>query len=365
MPTPLNAYRARIKNLRAAMREHRLAAFLITNAHDIRYLTPFTGEDSFLLLTADSACIISDSRFEEELDAATPVADVFIRSGDMMEAVRAVTAGARVKRLAIQGEYATVNFHARLSAALKGVKITPVSSLLSDLRVVKDKDEIAHIRAAIAIQEAALKATLKTLRAAQTESDIAARLEFEMKARGSSTPSFETIVAAGPNSSRPHYRPQRAKLKAGGVLLIDWGAKSNGYCSDMTRTFALAKWPKPMAEVYDVVLEAHLAAIDAIKPGVTGRQVDAAARTVIERAGYGPRFGHGLGHGIGLDIHENPRLHRVSADAPLKEGMVVTVEPGIYLPGKGGVRIEDDVLVTKRGAQGLCTLPKTRDWATL
>ena len=213
-------------------------------------------------------------------------------------------------------------------------------------------------------REDALVATLGQIDGGMTELEVTAVLEYEMKARGSTDPAFGSIVAAGANGSLPHAIPGKAKLKRNSTLLIDWGATVNGYRSDMTRTFTLGKWPPVMREVYEIVLDAHYAGIDAIRPGAIAGEVDAAARKIITDAGYGKEFGHSLGHGIGLNVHEAPGL-RAGADTVLEPGMVVTVEPGIYLPGVGGVRIEDDVLVTARGARSLCSLPKDIRWATL
>lgn len=362
---PLPLYRARIKRLRAHLDNSGVASLLITNPLDIRYLSPFCGDDSYALLTDSQFWIISDSRFTEDLIPAHPLATVIMRKGDMVAAVKDLVSSARPRTVGIQADYLTIAARSKLAAALGPRKLKDTSGLLSSLRIVKDDFEIAAIRHAVSIQEAALKATLKTLRAGQTESAIAARLEFEMKTRGSPKPSFDTIVAAGPNSSKPHAVPGSAKLARGGVLLIDWGATHGGYHSDMTRTFALGKWPAKLAEAYKVVLEAHNAALAAVAPGKTGEQLDAVARNIIIKAGYGDQFGHGLGHGIGLNIHEDPRLNRYGSANILRPGMVVTIEPGIYLPGLGGIRIEDDALVTKRGGEGLCTLPKDLRWATI
>ena len=220
------------------------------------------------------------------------------------------------------------------------------------------------IRKAIKVQERALLDLLPTITAGQTELELAARLECRMKELGASDPSFPTIMAARANGSKPHGVPGKTKTGAGKPLLIDWGARVDGYISDLTRTFSLGKWSRQMREVYGVVLDAQLAAIDAVRPGLSCADLDAAARRVIEDAGYGKRFGHALGHGIGLDVHEGPRIGS-EITSPLKEGMVITIEPGVYLPGIGGVRIEDDILVTSRGGRVLSSLPKDIDWATL
>ncbi len=360
-----DTYKARLKRLRAALTRLETPALLITNPNDVRYLAPFTGEDSYAILTAASLHVISDARFEVELAALKGHAHVVLRRGDMIDALKQVVADLALKSLALQAEHLTVDARARMSKALRGTKLTDTTGVLATLRSVKDDAEVAFIKRAVSIQEAALKAVLPSIKPGVRELDIAAELEFEMKSRGSVKPAFDTIVAIGPNAARAHAVPGVSKLPKNGTVLIDWGARAAGYCSDMTRTFALGKWHPLLADVYKLVLEAHHAALHAARPGITGQQLDAVARAVIEKSGYGPRFGHGLGHGIGLNIHENPRLNRYAADQPLQPGMVVTIEPGIYLPGVGGVRIEDDALITKQGAQPLCTLPKTLPWATL
>ncbi|MDH3583872.1 MAG: aminopeptidase P family protein, partial [Phycisphaerae bacterium] len=205
---------------------------------------------------------------------------------------------------------------------------------------------------------------LAEVKPGMTEQEVAARLEYHMRCGGADGPSFPIIVGAGANGSIPHYMPGRARVKKHGTILIDFGARYRGYCSDMTRVVALGRMPRKLAEIYKIVLNAQLAGIDAIGPGVPLKKVDAAARAVIDGAGYAKHFRHGLGHGIGLEIHEEPRLSARSR-GELQPGQVVTVEPGIYLPGVGGVRLEDDILVTDRGHRNLCRLPKSLESAII
>ena len=206
--------------------------------------------------------------------------------------------------------------------------------------------------------EEAFLAMRKTIKVGQTEQEMAARLEYEMKLRGASGPSFPTICAEGANSALPHASPGQRKVKRGSAVLFDWGARVNGYCSDLTRMVFVGSIPRKIGEIYEIVLEAQLAAIDAIRPGRRMCDVDAVARKIVTDAGYGERFNHGLGHGLGIDVHEAPSLSWRSK-AKLEPGMLVTAEPGIYLPGIGGVRIEDDVLVTRTGKRVLSKLSKT------
>lgn len=355
----------RLFRLRRALKARRAQWLLVTNPLDVGYLTGFMGGDSYLLLSPSGLTIISDFRYEEELAHLAVRARVVMRSGSIATAVGSELKARRVRRVAIQSESVTLAERAALEHAAPGVSFAPLAGLVQPLREVKDASEVANIRAAAEIQEAALLATLKTIRAGQSELEVAARLEFEMKTRGSSVPAFETIVAARANGSLPHYRPQSTTVAKGQGLLIDWGATVGGYRSDMTRTFAIGKWPGKLREVYTIVLDAHLAAAACLRAGARTTDVDAAARGLIAKAGYGKHFGHGLGHGIGLNIHEGPRLAHQPPGTELRPGMVVTIEPGIYLPGVGGVRLENDYLVTQRGAQCLCSLPLDLDWATL
>lgn len=357
------AQRDRLRRLRAAVREQDCEALLVTNPDDIRYLTGFSGEDSVALVQSRKVTIVSDFRFAEDLEVVKGRSRVVLRDGKMSDAVGALVRDEGVERLALQAEHVTLAERNAYASRIGARRLVPTTGLMSDLRAIKDEVEIRKIRRAVRLQEEAMLATLGTIEAGQREQEICARLEFEMKSRGASGPSFPTIVAAGAFSSRPHAVPAKAKAATGRALLIDWGARLDGYCSDMTRTFSLGRWSKRMREIYTIALEAFEAALATVADGVSCRAVDAAARDIIAGAGFGEQFGHGLGHGIGLEVHEAPRLARRSDDT-LRAGMVVTIEPGIYLPGIGGVRIEDDVLVTERGARTLSSLPRDIDWAT-
>jgi Xaa-Pro aminopeptidase len=240
----------------------------------------------------------------------------------------------------------------------------PVSEIIIKLRHIKDDREIAITEKAITIAQDAFLAVKKAIRAGQSENEIAGLLGYEMRKGGALNSSFDSIVGAGPNGSLPHYRPGDVKLQPNSPLLVDWGARYRGYCSDLTRVLFLGKVPGRIREIYRIVLEAQLAAIAAIRPGAHGKLVDKAARDIITKAGYGKQFGHGTGHGLGRDIHENISLSRLSTTT-LEPGMIITVEPGIYLPGLGGVRIEDDVLVTANGHRVLSSLPKDIDSAEI
>lgn len=355
--------RARLRRFRTKLREEGCDAALITNANDIRYLTGFSGDDSYAVVAPRSVVVISDFRFEEDLHVVNGIARVHLRSGDIVDAVRTVVGDLDPDAIAFQSEHVSVQLRQKLAKAVGASRLKPTTGLLAELRLIKDDSEIRTIRRAVKIQEAAMLETLKAIKPGQTEAHIAALLEFNMKSLGAQGVSFPTISAARANGSKPHAVPGSVKTARNQPLLLDWGARVDGYCSDMTRTFCLGKWPRGLDRVYEVVLEAQVAAIKAVKPGASTRDVDAVARDIITEAGYGDRFGHGLGHGIGLDIHEGPRVARLG-ESTLKPGMIVTIEPGVYLPGVGGVRIEDDILVTATGASNLCSLPKSLHWAT-
>ncbi len=360
----------RLRRLRAAVRKAGFDHIVVSDPRDVAYLTGFLGGDSWLVLGSGKPTLVSDFRYAEEVDEHKSVVKIRMRDGRMDGAVALELADRGAQRIALQGEHVTLDLEAGMKKALRphGYKAGALgrsSGLVGALRRVKDESEVRLLRKAIRIQEAALEATLDQVEIGMREQEVAAILEYEMKARGSDTPSFETIVGAGASSSRPHYTPGAPKVRAGALLLIDWGATHKGYHGDMTRTFAIGKWPAKLREIYQIVLDAHLAAAAALGAGVHCRHTDAVARKVIVDAGYGEEFGHGLGHGIGYNVHEAPAMGPKSPKgARLEAGNVVTIEPGIYLPGVGGVRIEDDYLVTRRGSTNLCSLPKDILWAT-
>ncbi|MHC5024660.1 MAG: M24 family metallopeptidase [Planctomycetota bacterium] len=363
----VEACAGRKDRLRDRMSDGGVDAFLVHNEHDIRYLTGFVGHDSLLLVTATDSTIISDSRYDEFLDPWREGAPDEIVMGvrhRLEQSVQALSGQRGLGRIGFQADHVTVARRDALAAAIGDEHIAPTSGLVMSLRMLKDELEIAVIERAITMQQEALRATLADLRLGMTESDLCARLEYEMKLRGAVGASFEPIIGSGPNSSVIHYMTGHAPIERG-CLLVDWGAAVDGYCSDLTRTFGVGHLPDRLQEVYGIVLEAQLAAIAACRPGRTCAEIDAVARDVITQAGYGEQFGHGLGHGLGMDVHEEPYFNDLQTDVVLEPGMVMTVEPGIYLPGVGGVRIEDDVLVTKDGCRVLSDWPKDLDSAVI
>lgn len=356
--------RDRNKALRKRLSSAGIDALLVSSKRDIRYLTGFVGDDSLALVPiggkGKKPWIVSDFRFEEQIPREAPDAKMVIREKTLVDAIGKIARQQGWETIGLQQEHVTLAQHKRLKKEFKARQLHALDDGLLVQRAVKSREEVRHILHALDYQQQAFKEMLEFIQPGMTESQVAAYLDYRMRALGASGTSFSTIVAAGANASLPHAIPSSTKLARGKVLLVDWGAKSCGYCSDMTRTLFLGEPEPKMAEVYKIVLEAQLAGIAAIKPGAELKDVDAAARKVIEDAGYGEQFGHSLGHGIGLDIHEQPTLAQRSKGV-LQPGNVVTVEPGIYLPGVGGVRIEDDVLVTERGGRVLSSLPKSLD----
>jgi Xaa-Pro aminopeptidase len=353
--------RARIEKVRAALGVLKCESLLVTGFADVSWLTGFEGDDSHVLLTEDRLILISDSRYEEQIGREAPWARTIMRKKSILEEVARQAGKLRIHRLGVQAESLTLKGKAALleffKAAKTRIKIKPLSEVIVKLRHIKDDREISIMEEAIRIAESAFSALKGVIKPGMTENEIAGLLGFEMRKLGALNSSFDSIVAAGPNGSLPHYRPGDVPLLPNSPLLVDWGARHRGYCSDLTRVLLLGNVPAPIREIYQIVLEAQLAGIAAIRPGAHGKKVDKAARDVISKAGYGRQFGHGTGHGVGRDIHEAISLSRLSTTI-LEPGMIVTVEPGIYLPGVGGVRIEDDVLVTPTGCRVLSTLPK-------
>lgn len=348
----------RADRLAALLDERELDALLVTNLVNVRYLTGYTGSNGVALVGLDDLrCFVTDFRYVTQAEQQVHGFARRIGEQDLLdEAVAALPAGDL--RLGIEDQHMSVRTFDRLREALPAsVELVPAGGGVERLRTVKDADEVARIRAAAELADAALTRTLEDGLAGRGERAVAQALEGEMRRLGAERPSFDTIVAHGAHGALPHAVPRDVEIAPGSLVTIDWGAQLDGYCSDCTRTFAVGDPGERAREVYELVLRAQLAGLGAVRPGVSGRDADAAAREPIAAAGHGEHFGHGLGHGVGLEIHEAPRLSRTS-DAALAAGQVVTVEPGVYLPGELGVRIEDLVLVTGDGCERLNGLPK-------
>lgn len=356
-PTPAHLA-VRIKALQRRIRALDLDALLVTDDHDIRYLTGFSGEDSWALVRsrATQLHLISDFRFQEQIQAQAPHVRAVIRKEMISQELAKLADRCRLKRIGLQADHVTIAQRTTMMRIVGGGRLVAVNDGLLKQRSIKDSREIAAIRRAVQISQQAFKNTLKQVKPGRTEHELAAHLEYQIRLLGGDGVGFPSIVAADANASLPHAVPGSATVRRGGIVLFDWGAMADGYCADLTRVVALGRMKPVLATIYQVVLDAHDAAIAAIAPGKTLKQIDAVARDLIAAAGYGKQFGHSLGHGIGLLIHEQPSLSPRSK-GELEPGQVVTVEPGIYLPGIGGIRIESDVLVAPRGSQLLSDLP--------
>lgn len=362
-------YVGRLARLTALAKKAGADHILVTNPVDVGYLTGFLGGDTTLILgpaLGDKPCImVSDGRYDEELNPCRGFATVVLRKKGMFETVADLCRDHNVRTLAVQAEHLTVADAASFRAAVAGsIELLETLKLVEKLRVIKDQHECDLMEKAIRIQEAALKAVMPSIKPGRTELQIAADLEAEMKYRGSSHSWFAPIIGVGANAALPHYRPGTTKVRKNDIVLIDWGSTWQGYGGDMTRTFAIGKWPAKMREVYEIVREAQQASAAALAPGKSTHEIDSIARDIITKAGYGAEFNHGLGHGLGMS-KEPPYLNPLFAPIPLEVGHVCTVEPGIYLPGVGGVRIEDQYVITETGFRNFCKLPKTLAFSTL
>jgi Xaa-Pro aminopeptidase len=349
----------RVDRLSALLPEAEVDAVLVSGEVNVRYLTGYTGDNGLAVIGPETRAFITDFRYVEQ--AAEEVDTSFDRLQAQLELIDAVE---RVLpdgplRLGFESAHVSVHEHGRLRSELpEQVELVPVEGLVERLRTVKEEGEVASIREAAKLADAAFTELVADGLAGRSERELAFSLGVNMHRHGAAGPSFDVIVASGPHGALPHGMPRDVEVSAGQFVVIDWGARLDGYCSDCTRTVYVGGEPSPEEhEVYDLVLRAQIRGLEAIRAGVPAREVDAAARSLIQAAGHGEHFGHSLGHGVGLDIHEAPRLSQRS-DATLEAGNVVTDEPGIYLPGRFGIRIEDLVLVTDEGVQVLTGLSK-------
>lgn len=350
----------RRQKLVKSIRKAGIFALLVTNPKNVTYLTGFTGDDSYLIIGPNLLQIYSDSRFETQLQNECPSIAAQVRTSrtTMVEFLVQEIPKFKLSAVGIEASSMTVALRDSLAEKLAPIELVSQPGLVEELRQIKDSSEIDELRLAVKQAEQGYSLMKSLLVAEMTERQAAHELEHGMRRFGALKAAFEPIIAVGDRSALPHYRAGLRRFDESPFVLCDWGAVSpGGYHSDLTRVWATGKVPPKLLRIYGVVLKAQQAAIAAIRPGVKCHDVDAVARKIIDQAGYSKYFGHGLGHGIGLDIHEGPRLSPISKDE-LTPGMVVTVEPGIYLPGIGGVRIEDDVLVTRDGYEVLTSVSR-------
>ena len=356
----------RVQRLAEALGQRGLDGLLVSVPENRRYLSGFTGSAGYLIITQDRAELYTDSRYIQQAQEQTqgPAQDfqvIQLRPGwDWL--VDSLKSGG-IQRLGFESEHLTVAAHSRIVEAFKqesglaGLSLVPTLGVVEELRAIKDQEELVSLQRAIDASDSAMNAVRPTLQAGLTEQEVAWRMEQAMRDFGSDDASFKTIVASGPNAAMPHHRPSDRVISLGEPIVIDMGAKVGGYCSDISRTIILAEEDETFRKVYDIVSGAQLTAMSIVRPGMTGAECDNLARSVIQEAGHGDHFGHSLGHGVGLAVHESPRVGPDSEDI-LAVGSVFTIEPGVYIPGWGGVRIEDIVLLEAAGARPLSKATK-------
>ena len=353
----------RLAKLRSQLSQNSLDAVIISQAENRRYLSVFTGSAGFLVISQSKAFLATDFRYVEQAQAQAPDFEVVRIKGDFAEWLPRLLSGIGATKLGFEAKDVSFSTYKDLTKAAHDAKLettlVPTDNLVESLRAVKDDEELKHLEKAAALADAALAEVLPGVQPGISEKELAWRIESYLRQNGSEPMPFELIVASGPNSALPHARPTDKVIAANEPVVIDIGAKVKGYCSDITRTICLGEEDNTFRRIYDIVLGAQLTAMATLQAGMSGEQADRLARTVIEQANYGDAFGHGLGHGIGLAPHEMPRLGAKSTDA-LNDGMVFTVEPGIYVSGWGGVRIEDTVVLENGKVRTLTRARKTR-----
>ena len=343
--------------LEAAEGDTFFSVFPPDNQYLTGFLTSFEEISAGIIITADTAHFFTDSRFTEQAHEEVTGYEIEQTKGDLLKHCGAALKDSGAKRVVLDPAGLTVDEFDRLAQEFGG-ELVKKPDIVANLRAVKSSEEIDAVRAASNLAEGVMLDLVEDLAAGLPEQELAAQFEFEFKKRGAAGTSFDTIALYGPRSSLPHGHPGATPLAKGDAVLLDFGCRLRGYCSDLTRTFAFDTIPPaPFEEVYNLTLDAQLAALDAVRPGAICKDVDAVARDAIKAGGYGDYFGHGLGHGVGVQIHEQPRVNPRSGTV-LEPGMVITIEPGIYVPGKGGVRIEDLVVVTETGCDILTTSSK-------
>ena len=349
----------RAERLAALVGERDLDALLVTDLMNLRWASGFTGTAGLALVGPAARVFMTDFRYvERAADEVDGYEQRRAPQGELAESVLALLPEERPLRIGFDDAHVPVKLWRKVVEKLpEGVELVDAAGIVEELRAVKDAGEIERIRAAAQLADAAFRAIIEPGIAGRTERSVALALEDEMRRLGAEGPSFPSIVAAGAHGALPHAEPRDAEILEETLVVVDFGAKLDGYCSDCTRTVATGEIAEDAREVYELVLRAQLAALDAVRPDIVGRDVDAIARTIIADAGHGERFGHGLGHGVGLEVHEAPRLAK-SGTTPLVAGNVVTCEPGVYVPGNVGVRIEDLLVVTHDGAERISSLEK-------
>lgn len=349
----------RLAEVRRLMKADKLPALLVSQEQNRRYLSGFKGSAGSLLITQKQALLVTDFRYWEQAAQQAPDFTLHQGKGPVRDhLIGLIEAAGSPKRIGFESGAITVAQFEAMKSALPNVKWVKTNGLIEQVRWVKDADEIAQTRRAIELAENAFADVTARIEPGMTEAQIAWELEVHMRTHGATGLAFDTIVASGPNAALPHYHAGQRPVQEGEPITIDWGAELDGYRSDLTRTIVLGRPDAKFREVYDIVLKAQMNAINNIKANITGKEADAFSRDIIVAAGYGAYFGHSLGHGVGLATHEGPRASYLAEEERLPVGTLITVEPGIYIPGWGGVRIEDMILVEEDGVEVLSHLPK-------
>jgi Xaa-Pro aminopeptidase len=356
------AIKKRISSIRRLLSKKKIHCLLVTKPANVTYTTGFLGEDSWAIITPRAVYLLTDSRYIEQAQGECPACKIIQRTNSLPATVAELVKNLKsVRTVAVESSTSLADFNALKKKAKTNCR--QVANIIEQIRTIKDVTELAAIKTSVRIANQALKLTLKFAKAGITENELAGALNFQIRKFGGRS-GFETIVAFGPNASRPHHQPGKRKLKKNDTILIDFGVKYSNYCCDVTRCFVVGKPNAFYKIVYNAVRQAQTAAIKMIKPGVKFTQIDAAARQVIKKYNL-PVYQHGTGHGLGLQIHEEPFLTD-KTKGKLRTGMVFTIEPGVYIPGKLGIRIEDDILVTKTAPQILTrSFPSSYDKACL
>ncbi|MUT66734.1 Xaa-Pro peptidase family protein [Paenibacillus sp. NEAU-GSW1] len=348
---------ARVERLRKALADQGLEAIIIGSEHNRAYLSGFTGSSGIVVITLQDSILLTDFRYMTQAPQQAIGFQVVEHGPKAIDSVRDLLASKGIREAAFEQEQVSYGEFAAWTAALGGIKLKPTSGLVENLRMIKDEQELAVMQEAADLADAAFWHVLPLLQPGTAERDIALELELFMRKGGAASSSFDTIVASGERSALPHGVASDKRIGYGEFVTLDFGAYYKGYCSDLTRTVIVGEPSDKHREIYGIVLEAQLNGLAQIKPGMTGKQADALCRDIIAKYGYGDQFGHSTGHGLGMEVHEQPRLSKLS-DTILTPGMTVTVEPGIYIPGFGGVRIEDDIVITDSGIKILTSSPK-------
>ncbi|HOT36522.1 MAG TPA: aminopeptidase P family protein [Candidatus Latescibacteria bacterium] len=353
----------RIVALRRAMRAERVDRFLVTCPEHVRWLSGFSGSSAWLVVGVREKVLLTDFRYRDQAAAQAPDWRAVITQNGLVACVRELAAGWGDSRVGFESAHLTVKDHRALTSPFKdgdtplSVQWVATEQIIERELFVKDEAEIAAIARSAAIADAAFAEVLPLVKPGVTERDLATELEYRVRKLGADRMAFPPIVASGPNAALPHAQPSDRRIRNGDMVTFDIGAQRDGYASDMTRTVAVGKASKKLQKVYGIVLEAQMRAVAAVRPGLSCVELDSVARSYIQEQGFGEAFGHSLGHGVGLRVHDGPSISWRSQET-LAEGMVITIEPGIYLTGWGGVRIEDLAVVTDKGCRVLCSTPK-------